>query len=128
MGIDYDAGAFFGWRIEEDNLEKFSKVVRDVLGIKLDNDFVPTDLIDCEVCENLQDVIRKQCNHPCHLDHWGNFYTDDPEGHCWLFGNYIDGKELAEIIDWFNTNKELLLKIEEIMGDPPRFISELSIY
>ena len=121
MGIDYDSSAVFGWEIDERNEDKFRKVLKEVFNYEKADDFSfwQNDEIE-QAEEKMSGVFR--------LVLTGNFYCDTPDAFELLFGKKCEGNQLAEVTDWFETNKEIILKIEEIMEEPPKFINEWTVW
>ena len=122
MGVDYDSAVVFGWEINETNEDNFRKVLKEVLNYEKADDFSfwqyeDVELVNNKTSETFSFIIT------------GNFYDDDsPESYSLLFGKNCERKQLSEVIDWFEDNKETLLKIEKIMGEPPKFINEWIVY
>ena len=125
MGIDYDSNAAFGWEIDEENEDKFRQVLKEVFNIKGSEEF---SFWQSEEIENMEDVIQNQLGLPFSLKLTGNFYCDTADAFELLFGKNCEGNQLAEVIDWFETNKEIVLKIEKIMEEPPRFVNEWTVW
>lgn len=122
MGVDYDSAVVFGWEVDETNEDNFRKVLKEVLNYEKADDFSfwqyeDVELVNNKTSETFSFIIT------------GNFYDDDsPESYSLLFGKNCERKQLSEVIDWLEDNKETLLKIEKIMGEPPKFINELIVY
>lgn len=125
MGVDYDSKAIFGWEIDEENENKFCQVLKEVFNIKGSEEF---SFWQCEEVENMEDIIKIQLGLPFNLTLAGNFYCDTADAFELLFGKKCEGNQLAEVIDWFETNKEIILKIEKIMEEPPKFINEWVVW
>ena len=121
MGIDYDSAVVFGWEVDETNEDNFRKVLKEVLNYEKADNFSFWQGEDVELVEN-------KTNKPFSLIITGNFYDDSPDAYNLLFGKNCERKQLSEIIDWFEDNKETLLKIEKIMGEPPKFINDWIIW
>ena len=121
MGVDYDSKAVFGWEIDETNEDKFCQVLKEVFNINGSEDF---SFWKSEQVENMKDIIKTQLGLPFNLTLTGNFYYYAADSFELLFGKNCEGNQLAEVINWFENNKEILLKIEKIMEKPPRFINE----
>jgi len=125
MGIDYGSSAVFGWEINEENEDKFCQVLKEVFNIKGPEDF---SFWQGDQVDDMNDIIQKQLGLPFSLTLTGNFYCDEADAFVLLFGKNCEGNKLAEINDWFETNKEIILKIEEIMDEPPRFVNEWTVW
>lgn len=124
MGIDYDSNAVLGWGIDEMNEDKFRKVLKEVFNYEKADDF------SFWQHEDIEEAEEKICGHfgPFRLILTGNFYCDTADAFVLLFGKNCEGTQLAEVNDWFETNKEIILKIEEIMEEPPRFVNEWTVW
>lgn len=124
MGIAYDSSAVFGWTIDEKNEDKFRKVLKEVFNYEKADDFSFWQHDDIEEAE------EKTCGQfgPFRLILTGNFYCDTADAFVLLFGKNCEWDQLAEVIDWFETNKEIVLKIEKIMEEPPRFVNEWTVW
>lgn len=125
MGIDYDARAAFGWEIDEENENKFRQVLKEVFNIKGSEEF---SFWQSEQVENMEGIIQEQLGLPFSLTLTGNFYCDEAGAYVLLVGKRIEGKELNELNEWINANKETLKKIEEIMGTPPYFAVQYNVW
>ena len=125
MGIDYDARAAFGWEIAEDNESKFRQVLKEVFNIKDSEEF---SFWQDDQVEGMNNIIQEQLGLPFSLTLTGNFYCDEAEYYVLLFGKRIEGKKLDELNEWINANKETLKKIEEIMGEPPKFAAQYNVW
>ena len=120
MGVDYDSAVVFGWEVDETNEDNFRKVLKEVLNYEKADDFSFWQSEDAELVEN-------KISEPFSFIITGNFYDDSPDAYSLLCGKNCERKQLSEVIDWFENNKETLLKIEKIMENPPRFINELMV-
>ena len=122
MGVDYDSTVVFGWEVDETDEDNFRKVLKEVFNYEKADDFSfwqneDVELVNNKTSETFRFIIT------------GNFYDDDsPESYSLLFGKNCERKQLSEVTDWFENNKETLLKIEKIMGEPPKFINEWIVY
>ena len=121
MGIDYDSAVVFGWEVDETNEDNFRKVLKEVLNYEKADDFSFWQDEDVE-------CLKNKTNEPFSLIITGNLYDDSPDAYSLLFGKNCERKQLSEVTDWFEDNKETLLKIEKIMGEPPKFINEWIIW
>jgi hypothetical protein len=115
MEVDYDSKAVFGWEIDTTNEDKFRKVLKEVFNYEKADDFSFWSSEDVEQAE--EEIL-------INLMLVGNYYCDEADAYGLLFGKNCEGKQLSEITDWFETNKEMILKIEKIMEEPPKFINE----
>lgn len=123
MGVDYDSKAVFGWEIDTMNEDKFCQVLKEVFNYEKADDFSFWQNDDIEEAE------EKICDFGSfRFILTGNFYCDTADAFALLFGKNCEGNQLAEVIDWFETNKEILLKIEKIMEKPPKFINEFVVW
>lgn len=128
MGVDYDSAVVFGWEINETNEDNFRKVLKEVLNYEKADDFSFWKGEDAECVEDFEWANHKTSEFFSFMI-TGNFYDEDsPESYSLLFGKNCEREQLSEVIDWFENNKETLLKIEKIMGEPPKFINEWIVY
>ena len=122
MGVDYDSNAVLGWGIDKKNEDKFRKVLKEVFNYKKADNF---SFWQYEDIEEVKEKIRGHFD----LILTGNFYCDDiADAFVLLFGKNCEGNQLAEVTDWFETNKEIILKIEKIMEEPPKFVNEWTVW
>lgn len=128
MGIDYDAKAGFGWEIVEDNESKFRQALKEVFDIK-DKDMEEFSFWQSDEVERMEDIVKNQLGLPFELILTGNFYCDDAEAYVLIFGKEIDsGTKIEELSEWIEANKDTLLKIEKIMGEPPKFAVQYNVW
>ena len=121
MGIDYDSAVVFGWEIDITNEDNFRKVLKEVLNYEKADDF-------SFWCDEDVNWVETKTNKIFDLKITGNFYCDTADAYSMLFGKNCERRQLSEVIDWFEENKETLLKIEKIMGEPPKIINEWIVW
>lgn len=119
MGVDYDSEAVFGWEVDTTNEDKFRKVLKEVFNYEKADDFSFWQAEDVEQAEEEISVSLMLV---------GNHYCDTADAYGLLFGKNCEGKQLSEVTDWFEKNKEMILKIEKIMEEPPKFINEWVVW